>query len=350
MQRIGPPHRAMRIRALPRHGAGPARARAGLRRLVLATSFVLVAAVPVTAAPASLVPAAADAIALAADGTGATVGASAAASGPGAAASGPAAPATAAAVPAPAAAPVSAAPGAGTDCTRPLSLGLHEHGLLYSSQTGEGIDKDIADELIRRSGCRIKLVVMPRARIWQLLESGTLDFSLSAISNEVRDRFAAFAWYMSNKYYLLVRRDANVRSVDEFRRHAGLKVGAVRSFRYGPQANRFVDQLDDEQRVTYASGLEPLYEILIENHIQGMIIEPVDYPAIEGSQLRALTNLLEFDDPPVLHGLVMSRKSISPAQQQAWRELMMSMRADGTVRRIFEKYLPADLARTMTQF
>jgi polar amino acid transport system substrate-binding protein len=245
---------------------------------------------------------------------------------------------------------VASSPVPAPDCTRPLSLGLHEHGLLYSSQTGEGIDKDIAEELIRRSGCRIKLIVMPRARIWQLLESGTLDFSLSAVANETRDRFAAFAWYMSNKYYLLVRRDANVHAVEDFRRRGTLKIGVIRSFRYGPLANRFVDQLDDEQRVTYATGFDPLFQILLENRIQGVIIEPVDYPAIEGSALRTLTAILDFDDPPLLHGLVMSRKSLAPEQQQAWRQLMIAMRADGTVRRIFEKYFPADMARTMTQF
>ena len=94
------------------------------------------------------------------------------------------------------------------DCSRPLTLALHDHGLLYSSQTGEGIDKDIADELIRRSGCRISVSLLPRARIWQLIESGALDFSLSGIGNEARERYAAFAWYFSNKYYLLARRDA----------------------------------------------------------------------------------------------------------------------------------------------
>jgi polar amino acid transport system substrate-binding protein len=374
MPRIGHPHRAVRSRALPRHGAGRAHPRAGLCRLILAAGIAALplgsaAAVPARSAHAAAAATPAAAVARTPGTAGAVAGngiatesapgtfvvvaesgnGTASAAGPGAAAAAPASSASGGAVPAPASGN-GAAPAGAVDCSRPLSLGLHEHGLLYSSQTGEGIDKDIADELIRRSGCRIKLVVMPRARIWQLLESGTLDFSLSAIANDVRDRFAAFAWYMSNKYYLLVRRDANVRSVEDFRHHAELKVGAVRSFRYGPLANRFVDLLDDEQRVTYASALEPLYGILIENHIQGMIIEPVDYPAIEASQLRALTNILEFDDPPVLHGLVMSRKSISPAQQQAWRELMMSMRADGTVRRIFEKYLPADLARTMTQF
>jgi len=236
------------------------------------------------------------------------------------------------------------------DCSRPLTLGLHEHGLLYSSQTGEGIDKDIADEMTRRSGCRLTLTMLPRARIWQLIESGALDFTLSGITNAQRDKFAAFAWYVSNKYYLLVRRDADVRSVAEFRRKRGLRLGLIRSFRYGEQANAFVDALEAQERITYAGSLDPLYTILLDDGIQAMIIEPFDFPVIAGAQLKAQTAILDFGDAPVPHGLVMSRKSLPPAQQQAWRDVIQAMRNDGTMRRIFEKYFPAELARQMTTF
>ena len=236
------------------------------------------------------------------------------------------------------------------DCSRPLSLGLHEHGLLYAAQTGEGIDKDIAEEMTRRSRCHLVLTVLPRARIWQLIESGALDFTLSGISNPQRDKFAAYAWYVSNKYYLLVRRDADVRSVAEFRHKRGLHIGLIRSFRYGDRANEFVDALESEERITYAGSLDPLYTILLDDDIQAMIIEPFDFPVIAGAQLKAQTAILEFSDPPVLHGLVMSRKSLSPAQQEAWRAIIQGMRVDGTMLRIFEKYFPADLARQMTQF
>lgn len=236
------------------------------------------------------------------------------------------------------------------DCSRPYSLGLHEHGLLYAAQTGEGIDKDIADEMMRRTRCHFTLTVLPRARIWQLVESGALDFTLSGISNPQRERFAAFAWYVSNKYYLLVRRDADVHSVSEFRRKRRLRIGLIRSFRYGERANEFVDALDSEERVTYAGALDPLYTILLDDDIQAMIIEPFDFPMIAGAQLKAQTVILEFPDPPVLHGLVMSRKSLPPPQLQAWQDVIKSMRADGTIRRIFEKYFPAELARQMTQF
>ena len=254
----------------------------------------------------------------------------------------------------------SAAPSAGAassatssrlpDCSRPLSLGLHEHGVLYASQTGEGIDKDIAEELSRRSGCHLAFTVLPRARIWQLIETGALDLTLSGISTAERAKFAAFAWYVSNKYYLLVRRDADVRSVSEFRRKRGLRLGLIRSFRYGESANAFVDAMESEERITYAGSLEPLYTTLLDDGIQAMIIEPFDFPVIASAQLKAQTSILEFGDAPVPHGLVMSRKSLAPAQIAAWRDVIQSMRADGTMRRIFEKYFPADLARQMTQF
>ncbi len=236
------------------------------------------------------------------------------------------------------------------DCSRPLSLALHDHGLLYSGQTGEGIDKDIADELIRRSGCKIIVSVMPRARIWQLIESGALDFSLSGITNDARDRFAAFAWYVSNKYYLLVHKDADVRSVADFERNPALRLGVIRGFRYSASANRLVDALDADRRVSYATSLEPLYQVLLDKRVHAMIIEPFDYPSIERGKIRDQTAILAFDDPAVPHGLIMSRRSLSPEQQQAWRAVVDGMRADGSMRRIFEKYFTPDLALAMTQF
>jgi len=235
-------------------------------------------------------------------------------------------------------------------CSRAFTLALHEHGLLYASRTGEGIDKDVADELARRSGCKISVSVMPRARIWQLIESGALDFSLSGISNEARDRFAAFAWYFSNKYYLLVRKDTGVQRLADFEADPALRLGVIRGFRYSPTANRFVDRLEARTRVDYASSLEPLYQVLLDRRIQAMIIEPFDYPTLETATIREQTAILEFEDPPVPHGLIMSRKALAADQQQAWRNLVDDMRADGTVQRIFEKYFKPDLAQAMTRF
>ena len=63
--------------------------------------------------------------------------------------------------------------------------------------------------------------------------------------------------------------------------------------------------------------------------------------------IRATTTILEFPDPPVPHGLIMSRKAIAPEEQAKWRTLVDAMRADGTMLRIFEKYFPPDQARQL---
>jgi polar amino acid transport system substrate-binding protein len=238
---------------------------------------------------------------------------------------------------------------AAPDCARPYTLGLHEHGLLYSAETGSGIDKDIADELARRSGCRLQVTLMTRARIWQLIESGALDFSLSGISNPQRDKFASFAWYFSNKYYLLVRRDAQVQSLDDFLDQPRLKLGLIRGFRYGERANQFVDRLAGQQRVIQASAWPALFAALQDRQIQAMIIEPFDTPMLQASGLRELGLVLEFPDPPVPHGLIMSRASLSEAQQQEWRALIRQMRRDGSLQRIFEKYFRPELAQQMLE-
>ena len=240
-----------------------------------------------------------------------------------------------------------AAPSEGPDCSRPLSLALHDHGLLYSAETASGIDKDMADELIRRSGCKVHVSLLPRARIWQLLETGALDFSLSAITTPARDRFAAFAWYFSNPYYLLVRRDAQVRQPDELQDNKALQLGVIRGFRYSDTANHLVDTLAAQQRLTQSSGLSALFQALEAGQIQAMIIEPFDYPTLESTRLREMSQLISFGDKAVPHGLVMSRASINEAQQAKWRALVDSMLQDGTVLRIFEKYFKPEQARAM---
>jgi len=239
---------------------------------------------------------------------------------------------------------------AGPECSRTFTLALHDHGLLYSAETDTGIDKDVADELIRRSGCKVTTSLLARARIWQLIESGALDFSLSGISNAERDKFAGFAWYVSNKYYLLVRKDSGVRSQTDFEQNDKLQLGVIRSFRYSQSANRLVDKLLAANRVSQAGGLAPLYQTLMLGHIQGMIIEPFDYPTLEEKKIRDITSIIEFNDPPVPHGLIMSKKALPPTEQEKWRTLVNAMRRDGTLLRIFEKYFKAELAATMVNF
>ncbi|NVO05206.1 MAG: ABC transporter substrate-binding protein, partial [Rhodoferax sp.] len=99
-----------------------------------------------------------------------------------------------------------------------------------------------------------------------------------------------------------------------------------------------------------AGGLAPLYQALMQGHIQGMVIEPFDFPALEEKRIRELSTILEFNDPAVPHGLIMSRKALTAAQQEQWRALINEMRSDGSMRRIFQKYFKPELAATLVNF
>ncbi len=239
---------------------------------------------------------------------------------------------------------------AGPDCSRPYTLGLHVHGMLYSARTDAGIDKDLVDAMAARSGCTILTTVMPRARIWRQVETGTMDFTLSGIATAERDKYASFAWYFSNKYYLLVRKDTGAKDMAGFMAKPDLQLGLIRGFRYGPSTNAWVDQLTAAGRISYATELEPLYGVLALGRIHGMIIEPFDTLEVQSKAIAAVADIIETSDPAVPHGLSMSRKSLSPQEQDQWRALIDSLREDGTILRIFEKYFPSELARKMVNF
>lgn len=244
-----------------------------------------------------------------------------------------------------------AAWGAGLpDCSRRYTLAFHDHGLLYSKRTQQGIDKDVADELIRRSGCAFTTSVMPRARIWLLVETGALDFSMSGISNPARETYAGFAWYIYNKYQLLVRKDAKVGTLDAFEQNRQLRLGAIRSFRYSRNANQLVDRLFIAGRITEVADHAQLLAMLRLDRIQGMIIEPFNYSQVDHRALGELTQIVDVGDPPVLHGLIMSKKSLPESEQARWRDIVDEMRRDGTLLAIMKKYFSAEDAKAFTSF
>jgi polar amino acid transport system substrate-binding protein len=236
------------------------------------------------------------------------------------------------------------------DCSRTFTLAYHEHGMLYSSDANTGIDKDVAEEMIKRSGCQFEISLMPRSRIWLLIEEGKLDFSMSGITNDARDKFAGFAWYFHNKYYLLARKDARVNSLSDFEKNPNLEIGAVRSFRYSPKANAFVDKLNAQKRVTDVLEHKQLLNMIKLNRIQGMIMEPFNNSQVESHELENITSIIDTGDAPVLHGLIMSKSTLPESEQKKWRSIINGMVKDGSMLRIMNKYFEPGMAKSMVHF
>lgn len=236
------------------------------------------------------------------------------------------------------------------ECSRTFTLAYHDHGMLYSKKIDQGIDKDVALEMIRRSGCNVEISVMPRSRIWAWIESGQLDFSMSGITNESRDKFSDFGWYLYNKYYFLVRKDTNVNQLSDFENNPKLDIGTIRSFRYSKNANELVDRLTAQKRNTEVPDHSQLLSMIKLNRIQGMIIEPFNYTQVDSRALQSITTVIDTGDAPVLHGVIMSRKSLSESERNKWRAIIDGMVKDGTMLEILKKYFDTDMAKSMLDF
>jgi polar amino acid transport system substrate-binding protein len=242
----------------------------------------------------------------------------------------------------------------------PISFAFYQMGWMYNSaeapgqKAGRGIDRDLLDELMRRSGCHFDVTTYARARTWHELERGTLDMASAAAETPARSKFAWFAFYMIGKQYLVLRRPtaAVVHTMDELYANPQLRLGVVRSFAHGPYFDDFVAKFRAAQRLDEFVDQDALYQALIEGKVSAIFGLPFVYPYyVSKYQLGDKLQALDLDPSPGLkHGIVMSKHSFSEADAVRWRALVDEIRNDGTMRRIISKYLDPQVTEAVMKF
>lgn len=228
-------------------------------------------------------------------------------------------------------------------CGKPIKLAFYEYGYLYFD--GKGIDRDIVEELRKRSGCSFEFQVMARARIWADLASGDLDMSVSGIQNPERDKFAIFAPYMAIKNYAVVNSSVAARAGtgDDFISLNNLQMGAVTSFKHGKKQDELLDRLRRAGRVQESPDAESIFLKLKTHRVDGMFSQPpVFRKYLSDLEMEDMVSVLDWapDEKGVPHGLIMSRHRFNEEEAEKWRNLILDMKKDGTLKRIYMKYLP----------
>ncbi len=235
------------------------------------------------------------------------------------------------------------------DCPKkPWQAALYDNGMLgLDGKTG--IDKELLDEIAKRTGCKFADSVQPRARIWYQLENGGLDLSVTAIETPERRRFAWFIHYLKMKNWAVLhpKVPALVESSKDFLEQPSLFFGAIRSYKHGVFHDQFLELLKKQNRVLYYPDIHTLYKALKQNRVQAIFAQPPVYFRMSANTgLDKDFRLLDWapTEADTHHGVVLSKQSFSQKQQQEWQELFDEMRQDGTLERIFHNHLPYDLA------
>lgn len=236
----------------------------------------------------------------------------------------------------------------------PYHLAFYELGVLFKRDTAgqfSGIDKDLVDELGRRSGCRFETVVESRVRIWDQLAKQTLDLSVSGIASPEREQFAEFVPYFQTRNFAVMRTElaARLPTLDAFASDSQRMVAVVKSFKHGPVYDAFLGRLRAEKRVIEMADFDGVVKVFKAGRADLMLVLPTSWVAMVRKD-QMLEQLAMLDWAPherVPHGLIISRQRVNEADKQRLRQGIQSMLADGSMDAILRQHLGDPLARSM---
>lgn len=239
-----------------------------------------------------------------------------------------------------------------------LRSAFYEYGALYYKTADghwTGIDKDVVDEVARRLGCNIDASTDSRVRIWAGLNGGTIDMSVSAVSTPEREKFGRVVPYLSERNYVLLRKDVDpgIRSMEDFIADPGVRIGVIKSFRHGKAYDAWLERLRAKGRVYEAPDYEALLRLFKVGRVQAVIANISGWhPLLKQDQMTDSYHLMDWAPPKdaVIGGLILSRQHIDEALATRISQTIRAMREDGTLKRIFERHLDAEQAAKLLNF
>lgn len=247
---------------------------------------------------------------------------------------------------------VTACAHAGNLCLpHPLRISLYEVGLYYFN--GTGIDRDILDELQRRTGCAIETSAQPRTRAYARLAAGQADIVMASVINPKRDNYAVFIPYMQQRFATLVHRNVPIEksTMAGFGADPGLRFGVVRGVNYGGAYDQWNARMLAEYRLEQSSDMAAMLRMMKAERFSGIFATPLLYEKeLKDAGMLDRVRVLNWypNEPPTARCLALSRKNFTPEQITGWRGVVQAMKSDGTLKQIIAKYLSAAEAKAAT--
>lgn len=237
-------------------------------------------------------------------------------------------------------------------CDRPIHLAFYEFGALYHA--GAGIDRDVVDELAKRTGCMFQTETKPRAEIWKGLEAGAIDMTNSGIRTEARRRFAYFIPYLGWKNAVVTTAAiaSATQSFDDIVANPQWRIGVVKGYVHGPYFDFRLKIATARGGVVECPDQDSVYRALKSGEVQAAISPAVNYgfylPTAEDRQKFVM--LADTPSPVNPHNMIFATARFTPSQINAWTRLFEAMRLDGTLIGIYRAHLPARVATAILNY
>lgn len=241
-------------------------------------------------------------------------------------------------------------------CSRPIRVPVAPTGfsVIISGATVTGAFPDMLREIGDKMGCKFVFPIMPRARLtFQFMESGESDLFIPASRSAERDRQALFIPMMKLKMALITmtQRDIRVGSVEELIASRKLQGVSVRSYVFGDEYNALMQRLDLDKRVSYGNDPLMVARMLKAGRGDFTIVAPSIFLSSlsEDPDLSDLPLKVQYSAlaglPMTDSGAYISKRSLSPQDQEELRLLLEAARKNGTLWKMFQKYYPAEMMK-----
>ncbi len=220
-------------------------------------------------------------------------------------------------------------------CSRELQVGLSElgYGAYLRDGQWQGIVPEMLAELSLRSGCKLKLVSRPRARVLLEFEQGQLDIVTSALRTPDRDRVGHFLPYAYTEQDLIVIGEPVPHTLEELRRLPDAKLGVVRGVRMGPRMNDQVDTMLAARQAEYSPDFDNLAAKMNAGRLKAALIPSVIHAKLRHDGLLpaqvTVVDLPESVPDPI--GLYVNRHHVSDDDLQLLARHLEMLRRDGRV-------------------
>ncbi|MFT7722461.1 MAG: transporter substrate-binding domain-containing protein [Roseateles sp.] len=211
-----------------------------------------------------------------------------------------------------------------------------------------GIDQDMFDELARRSGCRLTLVVQSRARIWEQMRRGSVQLTLSALPSPERLRLAELVPYAQGRYQVLMRRElaARVASLADFEADPRLRLLDVRGYAHGPTLDAWVQRMRGQGRLVETGDFKTAERMLRAGRADGLLTLPDGWGAVTAAG-DGPGGFVALDVAPQERNAISLAlaRAMPEADRLRLRRALQAMLADGTVYGILRRHLGDPAAR-----
>ncbi|WP_457418141.1 substrate-binding periplasmic protein [Roseateles sp. P5_E7] len=225
-------------------------------------------------------------------------------------------------------------------------VAFYEYAALYYRDSDghyQGIDKDLIDELARRTGCRFDAVTESRVRIWALLDQGQLDLTTSALPTADRERSFEMLPYVQSRQLTVFH--PGVEQVPAtpaaFNADPRLRLLVVRSYRFVPPLEAWIAQLRADKRVVEAPDQPSALRALKAGRAEAMLIgsNSLALARRQDPEFERFVTASYAPNEPSVGTLALSRQRISPADRGLIRQALADMHQDGSLAAILRRHL-----------